>query len=110
MGTTNGSERPGGVGSVFVLGSLRWTRVLVPRADGRTYTKHEGWIGAPIVRDMVVESLIEPPEGVASNERDREWVGQARKAPEQLITPCGPDGDTAEVMRRELGGITAVFK
>jgi ATPase family associated with various cellular activities (AAA) len=75
---------------VLVLGSLRWARALVPNPDGRTYDKHDDWVGVPIIRDMIVQSLSD-------------------RLPKPHVEPASPRGKTAADLKRRLGHITAVF-
>jgi hypothetical protein len=90
---------------ILVLGSLAWEVALTP--DGPNNVRRRGaWVGAPIIRKMIREALVEVDGGLSGAKLDSK-VKEENKAIEKRLTPKEPG---REFLKKERNEITAVFR
>jgi len=96
---------------ILVLGSLARNTLLVPSKDApREFERQEGWVGAPLLREMICQALVELPDD--PKRTDDETTIQANQALERVRTSVRPDPpDPAQNdLQESLVKITTVFK
>jgi hypothetical protein len=90
---------------ILVLGSLAWEVALVPD-KGSSFDRHCAWVGAPIIRKMIREALVEvdcAPSDPTKDEAVKKAIGEI----ELRLEPTAPLDNFLEKERCE---ITTVFK
>ena len=97
----------------LVLGSLARNTLLVPdasRDDPRLFHRQEEWVGAPLLREMICQALVEPRNDPTRTAEEN--AAQRESALEQIRTkvlPEPPPADRGELAESCLR-ITTVFK
>ena len=96
---------------VLVLGSVARSIMLVPSTrEPGTYDQSDGWVGAPLIRDMIRHALVEIPARLAGDSdrkaRDAEETRQF-EAFAGVVRPDPPDTRTFRVQDNCVG-ITTV--
>jgi hypothetical protein len=90
---------------ILVLGSLAWEVALTPIGPDK-YQRHGAWVGAPIIRKMIREALVELNSEPSSPNVDDE-ISAANESIEARLLPKDAD---SEFLKAARGEITAVFK
>ena len=99
---------------ILVLGSLAWEVAISPDGPGK-FLSQGAWVGAPIIRKVIREALVELGSEPSDNSVDAK-VTEAKKKIDLRLIPGDPDDECLKAehpdksLKAKHNEITTVFK
>jgi hypothetical protein len=96
---------------ILVLGSMAHETLLIPDGGGHGgYRQQEGWVGAPLLREMISQALVELPRDPARSEDETKTAQDAQAKIEYArVRPDEPSLADPDLVHACVH-ITTVFK
>jgi ATPase family associated with various cellular activities (AAA) len=96
---------------ILILGSVARNTLLVPsKNDPEGFVRQEGWVGAPLVREMICQALIELSDDATRSTEDTEsLVDRELQETRKKVRPDLPDAEQ-QTLYKNCVNITTIFK